>query len=1235
MEQLFSITQNCDFTIRIRARRVGYNRYVGVSFDEMSGLIVNLINLPSQKIRLAYTVDEQGRLVIPVTGEGLACNLYGIEIIGFYNNGNWRHQIAPAFDIVKASAQDNYALCETDDCTLDFEITIGDTNVSTRLLTKSMNEHNNDQNAHPELVQALNNARQAIHDLQELIPQIENQIAEAGEVNDIRIDGQSILDQNKVANFNSDDFSHVNNIKVNGEPVIDENKEANIVVPTTVEELNDSADFAKKTDLQNAAQQLEQAIDDAAVSEVEATVDNNTGTPEVDYSFENGKIQLDFKNLKGDKGDPLTWNDLSDAQKASLKGPMGESIAPQEGMVPVSHVLGNDAGKVMSQKGVSDSRNLMAEKMLGLEDFGLTVKSSLTIDETTNTVIEKSNNTHYKVAYSKVPFSIGDVIRAIGEGTEARAWKFGFTTVDPSSLESLEDLELEAVEAYTDITHDHAITVPREGAWLVASFNEMSWVSREWKVARLAANKQKISELDEELSGLASNVDTFKEKVQGKKDILRTQRCNVTINVSSGTIDAESGTLYSVDCSCEKFAKGDLIKLSGIATQTRAITIGFTTANLSDLDGLVNQPLTDVQSWETTSHEHYVTVPYDNAYIAIYRYLQHWTEFHAEVFKAEMVSDMVASAQNAKIENIKANKCQAEVTTLIPSVHETYNAYYRSSYGKQFQANSDYLKRLTYVPAVFLKGGTTLKVRFKSNEKIQAYEFPYIPLEEIPINSEAWRVYTGYKTADINTEGTDYGEDEQEYTITLKDTTRRIAFVLGSGNNVAISPSQITDFIVSLEASVQNPDTIEVEEDDEDTDAREDIKDKARQAKYKLIDTSHPLKTLGLLHFSDIHGDQEAADTILREAAKLGTLVDDILCTGDSCLYYADGTSSYPQGAQWWIEESGLADKSLFVLGNHDSATSAATQYDQYETSAAWDGKGEQYCHDTYFEPFAADLGIQLPSDHDTTNACYWYKDYPDSKIRLIGLDCLHRHDGILNPQTGAIVEEGLKSNDNKQELWLIARLNETLNGSGNTAEGYKVIVACHYGLDNFSGKNINEETGECNQNVDGGIVMNRRTNDVVNFHQVGVNALNWDKRFCLRNRVDNGYSQGQEYGSSGNYTKGNVNNIGEIIKSWMANGGKFIAWLSGHTHHDYMCYSTDYPDILQIGVDQAGYKRGGKYADRQEGTNARTVANFYGIDPDNNIIKIVRIGLDMDKLMISKRYMMYVFSTRIVYSEG
>ena len=411
MEQLFSITQNCDFTIRIRARRVGYNRYVGVSFDEMSGLIVNLINLPSQKTRLAYTVDEQGRLVIPVTGEGLVCNLYGIEIIGFYNNGNWRHQIAPAFDIVKASAQDNYALCETDDCTLDFEITIGDTNVSTRLLTKSMNDHNSDQNAHPELAQALNNARQAIQDLQALVATMEHDIAEAGEVNDIQIDGQSILDQNKVANFNSDDFSHVNNIKVNGVPVIDENKEANIPVPTKTSELENDNEFVSSGEMQTALDGKQDTI--SAV--VEPTIEEDGGQPSAKSTFENGELRFRFKNLKGQA---MTYDSLTPAQKLELKGKQGDSAiwdenAPHEKLTDIANSLGSSTVKPISQKAVLDT---VIEKTISswdaIADDGITTTTYM-VAKTVDTVSAFASSQTALNKIKSLQVTKGDIIRVV------------------------------------------------------------------------------------------------------------------------------------------------------------------------------------------------------------------------------------------------------------------------------------------------------------------------------------------------------------------------------------------------------------------------------------------------------------------------------------------------------------------------------------------------------------------------------------------------------------------------------------------------------------------------------------------------------------------------------------------------------------------------------------------------------------------------------------------------------
>ena len=75
-----SITQGCDFTFRIQAKRIGYNRFVKVSFDEISNITVNLICMPSQKTPVSHSIDEYDRLIVPIDGQQLVCNTYGLEL---------------------------------------------------------------------------------------------------------------------------------------------------------------------------------------------------------------------------------------------------------------------------------------------------------------------------------------------------------------------------------------------------------------------------------------------------------------------------------------------------------------------------------------------------------------------------------------------------------------------------------------------------------------------------------------------------------------------------------------------------------------------------------------------------------------------------------------------------------------------------------------------------------------------------------------------------------------------------------------------------------------------------------------------------------------------------------------------------------------------------------------------------------------------------------------------------
>ena len=163
---------------------------------------------------------------------------------------------------------------------------------------------------------------------------------------------------------------------------------------------------------------------------------------------------------------------------------------------------------------------------------------------------------------------------------------------------------------------------------------------------------------------------------------------------------------------------------------------------------------------------------------------------------------------------------------------------------------------------------------------------------------------------------------------------------------------------------------------------------------------------------------------------------------------------------------------------------------------------------------------------------------------------------------------------------------------------------------------------------------MSYKTGVPVNFHYEkstsydhSASNTNWHK-FNMNNRVENARGVG-------GYNPGNYNNVAEIIKAWKNNGGKYVVWLCGHTHADYMWYAANFPDMLCIVINQAGCLRGTTVGARDTDMESRTCANFVSIDTQNGVIKLVRIGFSLDKWMNSHRYLCYDYVNRVVLNEG
>ena len=395
--------------------------------------------------------------------------------------------------------------------------------------------------------------------------------------------------------------------------------------------------------------------------------------------------------------------------------------------------------------------------------------------------------------------------------------------------------------------------------------------------------------------------------------------------------------------------------------------------------------------------------------------------------------------------------------------------------------------------------------------------------------------------------------------------------------------------------------------------------EKIRQARY--VASSPKVASLGLLHYSDIHGDDFAVARLREAISELDPYIDAVVNTGDVVHYYADATAAYQNDSRWW-RSTGLAGKSLFVLGNHDSSIRSDAR-GFLEGSADWDFKGKEWAFDTYFSDYVADLGCVLPDGFDRKSSpyyksCFWHKDFAPAKIRIIGLDALHFNDSFHYFSS-------------EQESWLAARLAETLDPADEVF-GYSVVILCHYPIDDFSGDDeVWDETTHrfsFNKNPKGGRVMDSRTGALVNFHSYSVKSLALDKRFSLRAKVAD---KDAKYG----YEKGETNPLADIVQSWVDDGGKFVAWISGHCHSDLMFYPEKYPDLLCVAVDQAGNLRGNNLSDRPEEADSRFCANFYSIDTVNGLFKIIRLGgLKRDRFLVEKDVLCYDYLNKVVVFE-
>ena len=187
----------------------------------------------------------------------------------------------------------------------------------------------------------------------------------------------------------------------------------------------------------------------------------------------------------------------------------------------------------------------------------------------------------------------------------------------------------------------------------------------------------------------------------------------------------------------------------------------------------------------------------------------------------------------------------------------------------------------------------------------------------------------------------------------------------------------------------------------------------ATERKSAMMMEQHPgVPSVTLLHFSDLHGDAENLARIVGFYDACDECIDDALHLGDVVPCYWDDPNP-------WNSVPG-AGRILNTVGNHDCWKGHLVWS---QTNRPYDAPQED-AFDLIMSPFIAGWNVTRPAGADDPEsphwcACYYYKDYEASGVRLVVLDCMH-----YGPE---------------QEGWFSGVLQDA------AAKGLTVVAAQHY----------------------------------------------------------------------------------------------------------------------------------------------------------------------------------------------
>ncbi len=112
---------------------------------------------------------------------------------------------------------------------------------------------------------------------------------------------------------------------------------------------------------------------------------------------------------------------------------------------------------------------------------------------------------------------------------------------------------------------------------------------------------------------------------------------------------------------------------------------------------------------------------------------------------------------------------------------------------------------------------------------------------------------------------------------------------------------------------------------------------------------------------------------------------------------------------------------------------------------------------------------------------------------------------------------------------------------------------------------------------------------------------------------------------------------IQRVVEEFIHSGGEFICYLSGHVHTDFIWYNAHFKNQLFVTVDSSSPFQANHYSDtyRVEGTASEDLFNLFSCDTKRKLIRIVRVGANVNSLMVYKNAICINYKTMQIVSES